>query len=1361
MTLSPSVPGVGAVIHRSAQEHPEANTSVGPEDRRNLPLARPLSPDQERIWSLQELNPDVPVYNESEAVRLRGELDVEALERALNAIVSRHEALRSTIQAIDGRPYSIVHESWLPRLKKVDLSALPSLQKETEVRRLLIDEPRALYRLEEEPGIRATLLRLGDRDHVLLLMMHHILAGWSSRGVFWQELSALYRSFARGILVALPVRRAGGAAGKREEYARSSIEKDLAFWEENLRGAPALLDLPADRPRPPVMSYRGARERWKLSRKLTQALRNLGERETFTPSTLLAAAWNGLFYRYTGSEDILLGIPAGDREESQNAMGSILNVHALRTRLSGQMAFRELLAHTQKSIQEVDVHRSVPFDQVVRKLRPKGNPSYSPLFQVMVVWRDRDQQLPFIGLDGVEVEPLVSGSGTSKFDLTLFATDAGDEIWLEAEYSTDLFDQDRVLSMFGHLETLLEAVTSDPTRRLDDVPLLTAAERQQLLIDPNRTEVTWPDQRCLHALIEEQARRTPDAVAVVFQETQLTYRQLNERANQLAGRLRALGVGPGTLAGICLERSASMVVGLLGILKAGAAYLPLDPAYPADRLAFILQDAKPAVLVTHRRVREGIPAYPGQIVDLDSVLAPEPQFVPLPVDGSLRRDSDLAYVLYTSGSSGTPKGVQISHRALVNLLRSMQQEPGISADDTLLAVTTLSFDIAGLELFLPLISGARVVIAGSEEVSDARRLAKLLEEWRANVMQATPATWRLLLESGWSGNQSLTILCGGEPWPAELAAQLLPRCQSLWNMYGPTETTIWSSARRVQKDEPVLIGAPIANTSFYVLDAQRRPVPAGLPGELYIGGDGLAEGYLNRPELTAERFVSNPFSQDPKARLFKTGDLVRHRPGGGIEFLHRIDHQVKISGFRIELGEIEACLENHPEVAQCVVVVHEDGQGEKSLAAYLVPHSQHAPRIAALRDFLKQKLPNYMLPATIVIANQLPLTPNGKIDRKALSRRDDGAASASRAESVTPRTTLELEVAQIWEEFLGTQVSSVDDNFFELGGRSLAAVRLLTKVNTVFDAGLTIPSFLKAPTIAGMAQLLQQKSAAIREPRLIPLRAGDRPGTVFLLGSGVGICRLGQALEGPSTFAAVVPFTVSSSQQSTLDGHPGAPSLQLIASVYADLIRGSLDGGPCVLVGHSFTGLLAFEIGHQLISEGHRVDMVVLLDAWAKDVPWWWKLKSLSPARVWSKLNRMLSGLSRFTHAAGPLPGTAPQSSYLSMDEMPWDTFQRLTRNAVKGYRLSPVETRAVLFRAMESHKAHLHAFDPHLGWDGLFAGGVKSIGMPGGHSTMLLQENLPGLAGRFQEHLDELAAESGFGTEAISAVDFPLAAGA
>jgi amino acid adenylation domain-containing protein len=1346
-------------------------STIPPRDR-TLPC--PLSPAQRRLWFMEQLNPGLPVYNEAEAVRLHGELNVDALERALNGVVARREILRTTIEVTDDEPRAVVHESWPIQLKKVDLSTLAAPERQEDVERLLIQEPRELYHLETKPGIRATLLCLGPRDHVLILMMHHIICDWSSEGVLWRELAVLYRAFSNGAAPDLPpltIQHGDYAAWQVHQNAEANFAEDLAFWDENLRGAPQLLELPADRARPPMLSYRGARQRFVLNPALTKSLRGLSQRAQTTLFSVFAAALNTLLYRYTGQEDILLGIPIADRDrkELQQLIGFLLHTQVLRTELSPDMTFRRLLAGVQKAALDLYLHRAVPFDQVVRRIQPERNLSYSPLFQVMLNWRDRDQLLSFIGLDGLVVESLLAESRTSKFDLTLFATDCGDEIWLEMEYSTDLFDDERIARMLGHFQTLLESVADDPDRRLAELPILTPAERQQMLVEWNRTETVYPMDRLLHELVEKQVERTPDAVAVVFENRELTFRDLDEHANRLARRLQSLGVGPNVLVGVYVERSLEMLVGLLGISKAGGAYVPLDPNFPSDRLDLMLEDSQPLVLLTQENLQPRLLSRQAQIVLLDGVLAPTTLIGGRELLRDGRHPSDLAYVLYTSGSTGKPKGVEISNRALVNFLSAMQHEPGLRSGDTLLAVTTLSFDIAGLELFLPLVSGARLVIASAEAAMDGSRLSSLIARHGVTVMQATPATWLLLLETGWIGSKFLTILCGGEAWPPRLAERLLSRCKSLWNMYGPTETTIWSSATRVKAGKPVLIGFPIANTTFHVLDSRRELVPIGVPGELYIGGDGVARGYFERPDLNRERFVSDPFGPEPHARLYKTGDLVRRLPCGGIEFLQRIDQQVKIRGFRIELGDIESALNQHRGVRESVVIAREESTGQKRLVAYIVPVDERsAPATIDLRDFLKQKLPGYMIPSAFAPIEKLPLTPNGKLDRKSLPPPEHLLSqSAPARQRVTLRTSLELGLARIWEEVLGVKVASPRDNFFDLGGHSLLAAKLFAQIENVFKVKLPLAALYKAPTIEDLAKILYGEANSSDWSPLVAIQpSGSRPAFFCFHAAGGNVLnyqKLSQYMGSEQPFYGL--------QSQGLDGHsPLLTTIEEMATVYVRAIQGIQPRGPYLLGGYCLGGTIAYEAAQQLHAAGEQTALLALFDA----LNW-----GLIPRGTWSKSSRAVQRV--FFHTMGLLSLDSDGkgkffkgkiealrtripvwgemlltrfNKWRSGEAAPeflvvgrtWQTNHRAARKYVP----KPYPGVVTDFRPGKQYRV----FDqPGLKWDRLAEGGQQTVVLPGYPGTMLVEPFVKNLAARLTSCIDDVIAGLNVEVEEVSGV--------
>jgi len=1078
------------------------------------PATGPLSFGQEQLWVIDQLAPGSPVYNIVEYLRLRGPLDAAALERALNAVVRRHEALRTTFRAAeaDGRPVQVIAPVLAVPLRVVDLGDFSADAREAVAQEHASAEARRPFDFGRGPLLRATLLRLDAGAHALVLVVHHIVADGWSMGLLIRELVACYAAAMGGgvdgaeapsALPALPMQYTDFACGQRERLRGEAVADDLAYWTGQLAGMPDSLDLPADRPRPPVQTFRGAWYEFALPTEIYAAIVRLSQKERVTPFMALLAAFQALLHRYTGRDDIVVGSPVAGRTrtETEGLIGLFMGMLVLRGDLAGDPTFRELLGRARDVALDAYAHQDVPFEHLVEELRPPRDPSRNPLFQVMFVLQN--MPAPPNNMAGVDLRREEVHTGTAKFDLSLILIPEPEGEGLRGllEYNTDLFEEATIARMAEHIRTLLDGIAADPDRRLSELPLLTEAERHQVLVDWNSTAAPIP-QATLPELFAAQAARTPDAVAVTCADEELTYAALDHRADRLARRLRELGVGPDVLVGLYVERSPEMVVGLLGILKAGGAYVPLDPSFPAERLAFMAADAALPVLVTQATLMGQLPAHEARVVLLDEPDAADGGDLAVAegavdVAGGATLD-DLAYVLYTSGSTGRPKGVQIPHRALVNFLASMGRAPGLTAADTLLAVTTLSFDIAGLEIYLPLITGARLVVAGRDVAMDGAALAETLARTGATVMQATPATWRLLLDAGWQGDPRLKVLCGGEALPGELAARLRPRVGALWNMYGPTETTIWSTLQEVAEPadaagEVVPIGRPIANTQTYVLDAHMRPVPVGVPGELYIGGAGLACGYLGRPALTAERFVPDPFDPDPGARLYKTGDLARHRPDGALEYLGRLDNQVKMRGYRIELGEVEAALAAHPAVRQAVVTAREDTPGDARLVAYVVGD---APA-EGLRALLRARLPAYMVPSAFVALEGFPLTPNGKVDRRALPA-PDAAPPADADAYVVPRTPTEREVAAVWAEVLKVARVGAEDDFFALGGHSLLATQVVARLRAAHGPAVSLRTLFDAPTVALLAAALdalppRPAAAESASPPLRPIgRAAQR-----------------------------------------------------------------------------------------------------------------------------------------------------------------------------------------------------------------------------------------------------------------------------
>ncbi|MFJ8579614.1 amino acid adenylation domain-containing protein [Micromonospora sp. NPDC093277] len=897
----------------------------------------PASFSQQRLWFLEQLSPGSAAYNIPGAVRIHGPLDLAVWRRSCNEISRRHEALRTTFTEVDGEPRQVVNATGEPEFTVVDCAHLRGPAGEAGIQELAREEFTRPFDLASGPLLRVKFLRLGPEEHVLLLTMHHIAADLWSMSVAIAELVELYGVFSAGrasALPELPIQYVDYTVWQRQRLEGDALDADLAYWKETLAGAPAALELPIDKPRPAVQNTRGGSRPFALPEPVMTRLRALSQREGATPFMTLLAAFQVLLHRYSRENDIVVGVPVANRNrpEIERLIGYFVNTLALRTDLSGDPSFRELVGRVRQTCLGAFAHQELPFERLVEELAPRRDLSRSPIFQVHFIFQNIP--MPEFDVPGLRLEPVDVESATARFDLELQVFDRPDGLTGWFEYNTDLFEPATIERMSRHLAQLVENLLAEPDRPIDQVAMLGADEERDLRLRWNDTRRDWPQPVTVPQRFAARAAATPDAPALRTDRETLTYAELDRRSTQLAHRLRQLGVARETLVGICLERSADMVVSLLAVLKSGGAYVPLDPGFPPDRIAFMLADSDLSVLLTSSDVLESLGAVKARPLCLDLVgdeLATEPA-EPLVLDV---RPDHLAYVIYTSGSTGRPKGVRIPHGALGNFLLAMAERPGIGSGDALLAVTTLSFDIAGLELLLPLVEGASVIVVGREVAADGERLAAALDRSGATMMQATPSTWRMLLDAGWAGHPGLRVLAGGEALPAELAQRLLGGCAELWNMYGPTETTIWSAVARVDHG-PITIGEPIANTELHVLDGSGALVPLGVPGELHIGGAGLARDYLDRPELTAERFVRHPFPVGLGDRLYRTGDLVRRRADGSIEFLGRLDHQVKLRGFRIELGEIESVLERQPQVNQAVVTVREDTPGDQRLVAYVV-----------------------------------------------------------------------------------------------------------------------------------------------------------------------------------------------------------------------------------------------------------------------------------------------------------------------------------------------------------------------------------------------------------------------------------------
>jgi amino acid adenylation domain-containing protein len=902
----------------------------------------PASFPQQRMWFLDQLTPENTAYNVPCAARIRGQLDLGLARRSVHEIARRHEALRTIFREVDGQPVQVVTSNVEPEITVVECEHLRGPQGEAGIRAMAGEEFGRPFNLRTGPLMRIKFLRLAPDEHILLFTIHHIVGDLWSTSVFLTELVLLYGAFAAGEEATLPelkIQYPDYAVWQRKQLEGDALTADLEYWKQALAHAPAVLELPTDRPRPAVQSTRGGSCPFRLSQEVMDDVRALSQRQGVTPFMTLLAAFQVLLHRYSRAQDIVVGVPVANRgrPEIDPLIGYFANMLALRTDLSGAPTFNELLARVRETCLGGFAHQQLPFERLVEVLQPQRDVSRTPIFQVSLIF----QNIPMPGLDaaGLHLEPIEVESSTSRFDLELQVFD-GPVLTGKFEYNSDLFDAATIGRLSLHLELLVENLIADPDRPIGQAPMLAAEEERALRQEWNASRREWAEPVLAHLRFVRQAESDPEAEALRCGPDSLSYAELDRRSNQLAHRLKRHGVGRDVLVGICMDRSVDMVVALLGVLKAGGAFVPLDPAFPPDRIAFMLTDSQLPVLLTQRALMEQLPDVAATAWCLDEIRDELDAELTDGLEETVGLQ-DLAYVIYTSGSTGRPKGVEIPHRALGNLLLAMKERPGIDATDTLLAVTTLSFDIAMLELLLPLVEGARVVIATREDAVDGARLADLLVTSGATMMQATPSTWRILLDAGWPEGKNLRVLAGGEALPDGLARQLLAKGVPLWNMYGPTETTIWSAVSQVGHG-PISIGEPIANTELYILDDDGQLVPQGAPGELYIGGDGLARGYLGRPELTEERFVASPFESGPGNRLYRTGDLVRRRNDGSIEFLGRLDHQVKLHGYRIELGEIESELVAQAGVKDAVAMIREDVPGDQRLVAYVVSSDEGA-----------------------------------------------------------------------------------------------------------------------------------------------------------------------------------------------------------------------------------------------------------------------------------------------------------------------------------------------------------------------------------------------------------------------------------
>jgi amino acid adenylation domain-containing protein/FkbH-like protein/FkbM family methyltransferase len=1103
-------------------KYPSNNHNIPQVSRENPtePQTFPVSFAQQRLWILAQLEPDSPFYNMFKAVHLQGRINIEILERSLNEIIDRHEILRTNFKEVEATPVQVIAPHATLKISVIDLQGLSEQEQSEQLQLLATEDQLQPFDLTTGILLRVTLVQLKSESSALLLTMHHIISDGWSMGVLIKELSSLYQGFLLGhgsVLPKLPIQYADFTIWQRqwlqgENRDFITIQNQINYWKQQLAAAPPLLELPTDRPRPSVQTFRGGCLSFQIDEKLTASLKELSHKSATTLFMTLMAAYVTLLFRHSGQNDILVGTPIASRnyQELEGLIGFFVNTLVMRTRLEGNPSFEELLKQVRSVCTNAYANQDVPFEQIIETLQIERSLSHSPLFQVMFVLQN--VAMEELETPGLKILPLSLDNVNAKFDFALqmweINTEKGNSLQGFWQYNLDLFDQDRIARMSGHFQTLLEAIVANPQEPIGTLSLLTERERHQLLVEWNDTDTAYPDKKCIHQLFEEQVERTPNHVAVVFENESLTYGELNNRANQLAHYLRQnYQIKPDTLVGICVERSLEMIVGLLGILKAGGAYVPLDPDYPQERLSFMLEDSQVKVLVTQAKLVESIPEHQAQLICLDTEWEKIAQNIPSNPESGVKPDN-LTYIIYTSGSTGKPKGVLVNHANVVRLFAATDSWYHFNPQDVWTLFHSYAFDFSVWEMWGALLYGGRLVIVPYLVTRSPESFYELLCQEKVTILNQTPTAFRQLIQAEQSTDNDLSlrlVIFGGEaleinslqPWFDRHGDQ----CPQLVNMYGITETTVHVTYRPLSRADVnntvSVIGRPLPDLQVYLLDKYLQPLPVGVPGEMYVGGAGVTRGYLNRPELTTERFIPIPFNLplNPNkegtqggAKFYKTGDLARYLPNGELEYLGRIDNQVKIRGFRIELGEIETLLASNPQIWETVVLVWDDTTGDKRLVAYIVPQPEITITIDEIRQFLTTKLPGYMVPNAFVILEALPLTANGKIDRRALP--PPKSSSKPSDKYVAPRTPIEDILVNVWSEILKVEKVSINDNFFELGGHSLLATQLVAQIRDRLKVELPLRQLFNSATLAelaqGLEQLKQEKSPIV--PAILPRR---------------------------------------------------------------------------------------------------------------------------------------------------------------------------------------------------------------------------------------------------------------------------------
>jgi amino acid adenylation domain-containing protein len=1325
----------------------EFDPFAGPE----ISLIAPATEPQIEIWTSCLIGGDAAncAYNECFSLLLTGLFNTNAMMHALHEMVNMHEALRTSFSA-DGTNICVYKELMLD-IDYKDLSALTEEKRDqviSEYNKQLVLTP---FNLVTGPLFKASLFKFSESEHLLTFVAHHIICdGWSI-GIMMQDLSKLYSAFAKQEYIKMPTPPLFSEYAL-DQFAQSesdSNKETARYWIDQFIGSGHLLDIPTDFPRPALRTYKSSREDLLLDGALANDVKKLAKSTGSSFVTTLLAAFEVFLKQVTGQEEIIVGLPSAGQPATDNyrLVGHCVNLLALRSYPKSNISFKTYLKQRRSEMLDAYEHQLFTFGSLLKKLHIARDPSRLPLVPVMFnIDMGLDDDVEFYQLH----HKLISNPREyENFEIFLNIAGHEESPTLEWSYNTQLFKPSTIKKMMNSFKFLLQELVKDPNVLIGNIISIDSGELTNQLEEWNNTECAYPKNTPLHQLISEQAAAAPGKTAITFGEQKTTYKELNERANQLAAILVKNNVKKGDKVAFSLDRSAEMVISILAIMKTGAIYIPLDPMFPINRINYMIEDSQAVVLLTSQ-------TYKGKYQSNAKELILEDEWLTIndypSTDPEIAVTSqDLVYILYTSGSTGMPKGVQIAQHNLVNFLYSMQKQPGLTAADKLLAVTTISFDIAGLELFLPLLTGAEIILVDAATAKDGRALLDIIKDQQATVMQATPYTWRIMLEAGWNNTTPIKAICGGEALPAELAEKILNCASSLWNVYGPTETTIWSTVKEITNANKISIGRPIDNTSIYILDNFLKPLGPSIPGEIYIGGEGVAKGYLNRPELTAEKFVNDPFTKNIDAKMYNTGDLGRFMPNGEIECLGRVDAQVKIRGYRIETGEIEYNLVNNTNIKEAVVIARPDNFGIDKLVAFVVIDNNETinetEQVQTWKETLRAAVPDYMVPDNFVVLSEMPLTPNGKVDKKALAKHGISVVDSGNG-YVAPRTDVEKLVADIWVEYLGVEKIGVYDNFFELGGHSLIAVQVMTRIEKETGKRLPLAALFETSTVEKLAFMLALDGKSITWDSLVPIKPkGNKMALYMVHGAGLNVLLFNTLAMNMAPDQPVFGL-----QAKGLDGvEEPLESIEEIAAHYIKSIMQQNPSGPYALAGYSFGGIIAFEMAKQFEAMGKEVKMLAMFDTYAYRTPYYDAplTKALKRGRFFKdKLKYALtskSGLKdtvtkqvslkrRLVRAYWKLRYGKEQNQVGFFGYS--NKIDEMNNLAERRYQLKPYNIAVDVFRA-ENRTFYMDDFE-FLGWKPYALKGVNIHRIPGEHNTIFKAPNDKIFAEVLQKCLDD-----------------------